>query len=368
MSDAGIQKLVALAADESQQSREALSDELIDLCLTPNHTLKPEEKEIAGHILIRLTRSFEVEVRGRLAVRLAHSQLAPKELIQALMLDEILVASPVIMHSPLLDEQDLIVIINGKTREHRMRTAMRSGITAAVTTVLVNTGEPDVLVALAKNQSAEIAETAMAYMVAESKSLKELRGPLVERADLPEKLAQKMLSFVSAALKKEILSRFEIDPASIDGALGDFQTPPYEAPAAAGTNNKAQALIAKMHASGELSVTRVIAFLREKRLNLFLEGMAALTGLETNTVANLSFESEGQGLAVLCRAIGADRSQFATAMLLLERGRTGKAVPAARLQTICSLFDTLTGERATATLDHWRGKLSAGNIQSRKAV
>lgn len=354
-----IETLVALAADKSPLARAALSERMAELCLAPKRSLTPEEKEIAGHILIKLTREIECDVRAHLAERLAASPDAPKELIRALAMDEISVAAPVIAQSPLLDEQDLIAIISGKTREHRMRVAMRSGITAAVTNVLVQSNEPDVLQAMVENLSAEITEAVMQYLVAESKSLENLRAPLVCRADLPQGLAQKMLAFVSGALQQQILTRFTIDQAAIEAALSDVGTAPVINKAVEGLDSKTRALIRKMQEGGKLSVLQVISFLREKRISLFLEGVAALSDLEAGTVANLTDAGEGQGLAVLARAIGADRSQFATMALLLERGRTGKPVPSARLQAICRLFDSITAHDAVATVADWRAKVVA---------
>lgn len=351
-----LENLIVLATDTSPEARASLSDHIAGLCLATSRDLTPEEKEIAGHILIRISREVESDVRAHLARKLSTSPNAPKDLILALAMDQIEVAAPVIAHSPLLDEQDLISIVTGKTREHRLRIAMRSGITAAVSNVLVKSNEPDVLEGLVKNNSAEISEAAMQYLVAESKSLENLRGPLIGRADLPDALAQKMLEFVSASLKQQILSNYTIDQDAIDAALSDIKSAPAEKTQSEGINSKARALIAKMHANGELTVNQTIAFLREKRLGLFLEGMAALSGLDANAVTNLAYEGEGQGMAVISRAIGADRSQFATIILLLERGRTGKAVPAARLTAVCRLFDTLPVDRAIATIADWRSK------------
>lgn len=356
MDNPQIENLIVLAADTSPLARQRLSDHIAGLCLTSACDLTPEEKEIAGHILIRISREFENDVRAHLARKLAASHNAPKELILALALDEVSVAAPVIAHSPLLGEQDLISIVTGKTREHRLRVAMRSGITAAVSNVLVQSAEPDVLEGLVNNRSAAISEAAMQYLVAESKSLENLRGPLIGRADLPDALAQKMLSFVSISLKQQILSKFAIDQDAVDAALRDIDSAPAIAAPSEGVNSKARALIASMHAGGELNVNQAIGFLREKRLGLFLEAMAALSGLDTRAVSNLAYEGEGQGIAVICRAIAMDRSQFATIILLLERSRTGKAVPAARLQAICRLFDSMPVDRAVATLADWRGR------------
>lgn len=358
MEQSSLTDLIELARDPDPAARQALSQRITDICLQAPRQLNPEEKEVAGHILIRLSREFETQMRADLARQLAASPRAPKLLIQALAADEISVSAPVIAHSPLLDERDLVEIVMHKTHAHRMSVAMRSGITAAVSNALVQSEEADVLQALVTNQSAEISGAAMDYLVTESKQRANLQEPLIARADLPPMLAQKMFAFVSDALRKEIQGKYDIDPEILDAALRGAQPVQLASPpdTVHSMDIKAASLVAKMRASGELSLNRVIGFLREKRLNLFLEGLAALCELDTRTVSSLSFEGEGQGMAVVCRAIGADRSQFATITLLLERARTGKAVPAARLQAVCQLFDTMPAERASGVIEQWRAR------------
>lgn len=356
MEQSSLNDLIELARDPDPAARQALSQRITDICLQAPRPLNPQEKEVAGHILIRLSREFETQMRANLAHQLAASPRAPKLLVQALAADEISVSTPIISQSPLLDERDLMEIVMNKTHEHRLCVAMRSGITAAVSNALVQSDEPDVLLALASNSSAEIAGAAMEYLVSESKRQKNLQEPLIARDDLPPALVQKMYVFVSEALRTEIQGKYEIDPEILEAALRNARPAQSPTPKVSGqaVNNKAGMLIAKMHTSGELSLNRVIGFLREKRLNLFLEGLAVLCELDSRTITSLAFEGEGQGMAVACRAIGADRSQFATITLLLERARTGKAVPAARLQAVCQLFDTMTPDRATSVIEQWR--------------
>lgn len=354
--------LIALASDPDPAARQELSRHVTDICLNGERQLSMQEKEVAGHILVRLTREFETQLKVTLATRFAASPDAPKLLIQALALDEVEVSAPIIQQSPLLDERDLVEIILNKTHEHRLNVAMRSGITSAVSAALVQTEEPDVLKALVNNPSAEIAGAALEYLVAESQQQKDLQGPLIARSDLPPAMVQKMFTFVSNALKEEIQSRFNVDTDALDAALKSVQSEQMAGDASAAgqnTDSKAAALISKMRTTGELSLNRVISFLREKRLSLFLEGLAALSQLDARAVAGLAFEGEGQGMAVVCRAVGADRSQFATIILLLERARTGKAVPAARLQAVCQLFDTMPAERAASVVEQWRARVKA---------
>ena len=358
MRDNVIEELIVLANDRSPKARLELSDRIVTLCLGSNYQLNAEEKDLAGNILIRLLNEFEVQVRGQLAMRLASTDQAPKRLILALANDEIKVAAPVIAQSPLLDEQDLIAIVRNKSIEHRLHIAARPSISAGVSDALIEAHEPEVLETLVNNQTAEIALAAMEYVVEESKTRINLREKLIARTDLPQQLAQKMLGFVSAELKQQILGKFDVDPEMIDGALRKVQAAHIAANTAQGeTGAKAMALIQKLHANGELNIARVIAFLREKHSALFFAGMALLARLDMNSLMHFANEADGKGVAVICKAVGADRSQFVSVYLLLQQANNGQAVAASQLNAITRLFDALSEPQAQAVLEHWRVKL-----------
>lgn len=361
MRDAVIEELIGLANDNSERARRELSDRIVTLCLGADYQLNAEEKELAGSILIRLLNEFEVQVRAQLALRLAATDQAPKRLVLALANDEITVAAPVIAHSPLLEEQDLIAIVKNKSMLHRLQIAARPSIAAAVSDALIEAREPEVIETLVNNKTADIALAAMEYVVEQSQSQASLREPLIARADLPPQLAQKMLHFVSDALKAQILEKFDLDAEIIDQALRKVRETHsgVRNQQAGDATSKAVALIRKLHANGELNVARVITFLREKHPALFFAGMAVLARLDLQSLTHFAYESDGKGMAVICRAVGGDRAQFISVVMLLQQARTGQPVPASHLQAIGRLFDALNQAQAQAILEHWRKTLRA---------
>ncbi len=350
-----IENLIELAKDKSPEARRALSMGIVNICHGTGVQLGQQDKEIAGQIILRLIKEFESELRAQISARLAASQHAPKAVIRALAEDEISVAGPVIAKSPLLNDSDLIAIINSKSREYRLLIAARPKISASVSDALIQPGEPEVLETLLNNQSAEISTAAMEYAVEESRSRVSLQGALVTRADLPPHLAQKLVSFVSGELRRMLAVKFPHDTEILDQAVRDasaaLNTP---ADMVQAITEKATALIERLQANGELNSTRVISFLREKRMPLFFAGMAALTRVNVQNLVHLAFESEAQGIAVICRAAGVDRGQFVSVILLLEQARTGRAMSPAQLQSFTRQFDALSEARALEVLDDWR--------------
>lgn len=364
-----IERLIALAKDKRPAARRALSLGIVELCHGAGLDLDPRDKEIAGQIVIRLISEFEADLRSQIASRLAASSQPPKALILALAEDEIIVANAVIMQSPLLDDDDLITIINTRSREHRLLIAARPHISAEVGDALLKPGEPEVLAALINNQTAAISQAAMEYAVEESRSRFNLQGPLISRADLPPRLAIQMAAFVSAELKRKLAEKFPNEQEIISQVVEEIGANTAATPAGPeqGLGAKAAALIERLRANGELNITRVISFLREKRLPLFFAGMAALAKLNVQSLVHFAFEGESQGLAIICRAVGADRSQFVAVVLLLALARNGRATSPKKLQELCHLFDSISEKRALEVVEDWRkglddpgGKLAAG--------
>ena len=351
-----IEDLIELAKDKSPEAHRALSMGIVNICHGAGVRLELQDKEIAGQIIIRLIKEFETELRVQIAARLAASQHAPKAVIRALAEDEINVAASVIAKSPLLDDSDLIAIINNKSREHRLLIAARSKISTSVGDALIQPGEPEVLETLLNNQSADISSAAMEYAVEESRMRINLQGLLVTRADLPPHLAKKLVSFVSDELRRRLLEKFPHDTEILDQAVQNARAAALNTPAGMvqGITQKATALIERLQANGELNITRVISFLREKRLPLFFAGMAALTRVNVQSLVHFAFDSESQGVAVICRAAGVDRGQFVSVILLLEQARNGRAISPAQLQSFTRQYDALSEARALAALDTWR--------------
>lgn len=353
-----IERLIEIAKDKRPAARRALYLGIIELCNVQGEQMNPQDREVAGQIITRLVAEFEIELRAQILAKLAASRHAPKALVLALAEDDVMVAAPVLAQSPLLDDSDLLNIILHKTREYRLLVAARPHISAEIGDALLKPGEPEVLEALLNNQTAEISEAAMEYAVEESRSRIKLQHLVVARADLPPLLAAKMVLFVSNELKRQLVARFPHDQQILGEAMQEIGQNRKALPNAPeqGVAAKAATLIDRLQMNGELNITRVISFLREKRLPLFFAGMAALTKLNTQSLIHFAFESDA-GLAVICRAAGADRGQFVTVALLLEQARRGASPQAQKLQTICRLFDTLSEQRALEVIKDWRAGL-----------
>src|ERR1700722_12533702 len=98
--------------------------------------LNSRERELMREILRRRPRDVEMAIRIALAQRLADDANAPHDLILLLVDDSIEVARPLILHSPLLTENDALALIAGASLPHIEAVAGRPHIGLPVTEAL----------------------------------------------------------------------------------------------------------------------------------------------------------------------------------------------------------------------------------------
>ena len=132
-----IANLLELARDRSRTGRAILVDAVGDLITAPESAFSERETALMNDILQKLVQEVETSVRQALAERLANSGQAPRDLIVQLANDEIEVARPVLLNSPLLDEPTLIEIVRNRSREHQLAIALRSSIGEPVSDALI---------------------------------------------------------------------------------------------------------------------------------------------------------------------------------------------------------------------------------------
>lgn len=126
----------------------------------------------------------------------------------------VMVCGPVIRCSPMLTQEDLIVLIaTAPPSSTAMAVAGRPNIGADVSDAIVETSDPVVIRTLLGNNTALIRDATLDALAAQSEEQTDWQEPLVRRPRLPVR-AQHMLSeFVSAQLLDTLAARSDLDPA-----------------------------------------------------------------------------------------------------------------------------------------------------------
>lgn len=326
----------------------ALFRSMGDLLLGPNADLSDRERAEASGILERLLVEVEADVRASLSERLATRDDIPHSLVVALASDEIKVAQPVLLKSPLLDDADLIEIVRMRSREHRIAVATRPDITESVCDALVDSGEELVVEALIKNSESHLSRRAIEFLVGESQRVDRFREPLVRRADLPKDLAQKMYAWVAESLRAEIADRFAVDPVALNAAIAATVIP--DQPNAL---DLAVKLARSARSQGLLNERYVLQNLRAGHMTVASAGIAELAGIAPDLARRCLLDPTGEGVAMCCRAANIGRAGAAILLALTAKAHDRPAAGRLGNNELVALYDRVSVPQAQAALRFW---------------
>jgi uncharacterized protein (DUF2336 family) len=316
--------------------------------------------ELFDGVLSRLAREMEEEVRAELSGRFAEAERAPGGLIRKLASDSIAVAAPILVHSAALSEADLLEVVKTRGQEHLRLVSSRSGLSEAVSDVIVDRGDDTTLGTLLRNQDAPLSRRAAETVVERAAQNPELHQAVVDKQSLPVDLLNEMYFVVEAKLREQILAKnAEVDPAALEAALDagrkriaarDGVLPPDYA--------EAEAHIGQLKAKGAITPTMLAAFLRNGERTRFIMALCQLADVDFHVCDRIISRKDLDALALICKAANFERALFLTfTILILEKGEgMGKAEDYGRR------YVELPRDVALRTLRFWRMRRASGQI------
>lgn len=350
-----VRMLVDLARDKSSQGRASLVTAIGDLMEDSGRILTLQEKALMNDILKKLIQDVARPIRKALAEKLSQSHNAPHEVVALLANDEFDIASPVLLKSDLLSDEDLVEIVHHRTLSHRLAVAMRHTVSPQVSDALVGTNSVDVIKALLENHGALITEATMAYLVQQSESVDEFQEPLLRRRDLPADLSQKMYVWVSAALRQYIVENYPVDKTELDLSVAKVAEDVSSSEDVRRGDDAAMALAEQLSRRNELTADMLVKTLRRGEIALFEAMLAQMLSLRPQVARKLIYEDGGEGLVIGCRACNINRTDFTALFLMLQRARPNElANNPYQLSRSMEMFDRLKPDTARKVVERWK--------------
>ncbi|MEI8394467.1 MAG: DUF2336 domain-containing protein [Rhodospirillaceae bacterium] len=163
-------------------------------------------------ILETLARDQATAIRRILAEELQSVATAPANVINLLARDvELSVCGPVLRHSPILTDEDLIEIIFGNAPDGALSAiAVRAGVGSAVADAIAGSDDPSAITLLLGNPSAQIREETLDRIIDRAPQNEPWHGPLVRRPKLPPRAAARLATFVAGALCQVLSNRTDL--------------------------------------------------------------------------------------------------------------------------------------------------------------
>ena len=318
MSQARFAKLIDLARTTDSGLRRELLREVTDLFFETSNTRTARESSLFDDVLKLVAAEMQDSVLAELSHLFADAADAPVGLMRDLANHSFEIAGPVLKRSRALDEQTLLQIVNYQSQQHIAAVAQRPNVSENVSDAIVKFGDDTALDHLIRNDGAKISRASMETAVDRARNNSMLHEGVVKRSDLPLDLLNEMYFVVGNTLRDQIMKRnASVDPATLDAALSKARAKMSQGvPDMTAEAKNAISYITSKKNSGELNARLLVSLYREAKQAHFLYGLAEITGLDPDTVADLIERRDIDGLAMICRAAGIERPLFVTLAVL----------------------------------------------------
>src|SRR5271170_656682 len=211
----------ALAAGNIGRRAQILT-RLTDLFVGGAARFSDDQVAVFDDVMARLIITIEAEARAELSHRLASIANAPSNVIKMLAFDEnIEVARPLLILSEQLSDRDLLANVSAKSQQHLHAIAQRKSLSEAVTDLLVERGDRDVVHSVVKNSGARFSDAGFRAMVRRSTSDDALATDVGRRSDIPRPHFLLLLERASNAVRVRLAAENPQASTAIEGVVAE---------------------------------------------------------------------------------------------------------------------------------------------------
>jgi uncharacterized protein (DUF2336 family) len=253
----------------------------------------------------------------------ARSSEAPAAIVQALSLDQPSVALPILEHSPLLIDADLVDIVATGNCEMQCAIARRLKLPASVCAAIAEVGTAAAALELIENAYAELAPFSWDRIVERHGHLAAIRESMLVLEDLPAATRAALVAKLSETLAQFVVARNWLSADRAGRVTSEARDRSTINIAARSRGEDISGLVRHLRATGELTAGLILRALLSGNLELFDSALAELSGLPKTRVSALLHDRGGASLRALLQRAGLPESTFAAFHVALESCHEG---------------------------------------------
>ena len=266
--------------------------------------LSADDRAAAEGAMIMLLDDSSPLVRRALAEAFASAEEAPRVVIDALAADQVDVALPILRHSPLLLDEDLVDLIATGQTEVQVAIANREPVERGLAAAIAEVGGAEACLALLENCNADIATFSLERMIERFGHLAPIRENLLVRDDLSMAMRQALLSKLSQTLAGFVAARQWMGLEHAEYATKEACEKATVALAADTPYEEVGALIQHLRQSSQLTAGMLLRALLSGNVVLFEEALAELSGMPIDRVSGYIHDRNISGFRALYRKAG----------------------------------------------------------------
>ncbi len=280
--------------------------------------LSEDDRAAAEGALLMMLDDTSPLVRQAMAEVFSRSAEAPAAIVQALSLDQPSVALPVLEHSPLLIDADLVDIVATGNGEMQCAIARRIKLPASVCAAIAEVGSAAAALELIENAYAELAPFSWDRIVERHGHLAAIRESMLVLEDLPAATRAALVAKLSDMLAQFVVARNWLSPERAGRITTEARDRSTLNIAARSRGDDMRGLVAHLRATSQLNAGLILRALLSGNLELFDAALAELSDLPQARVSALLHDRGTAGLQALLRRAGLPESTFAAFRVALE--------------------------------------------------
>ena len=355
-----LEELQDWARDPSKEKWRNLIGALTDLLVDNLEADAGMHGDAYAEIVCRLLDDVATEVRKELSVRVAPIDHFPGQVVKRLASDEEAeVATPMLEHSPVLTETDLIDIVEMMLPDHNRAISRRKILNEKLTDALAKRGDIETVRTMAANPGAKFSPKTYRLVAEKAKTDIGLQESLVERDDLTHIISLQITPFLSEELKARLKA---LDAKPEGGSLLDSLTE-----ISSEVENKAKqrkeraaiySLIEQVRAGTANASTEALKLTDRPDATALTHFLAGIAQLSDSAVEDALANPEGKPLAIMLRGLGLSKEAAAAVGKVRARQLD---LPEAELDKWTESFSGVNGREAERFLQMLRDKENASS-------
>ena len=280
--------------------------------------LTEDDRAAAEGALLMMLDDASPLVRQAMAEVFARSAEAPAAIVQALSLDQPSIALPILEHSPLLIDADLVDIVATGNCEMQCAIARRVKLPASVCAAIAEVGTPAAALELIENAHAELAPFSWDRVVERHGHLAAIRESMLVLDDLPAATRAALVAKLSDTLAQFVLARNWMSADRVVRIASEARDRSTMNIAARSRGHDMRDLVRHLRATGQLTAGLILRALLSGNLELFDHALSELSDLPQARVSALLHERGGASLRALLIRAGLPEATFAAFKVALE--------------------------------------------------
>jgi uncharacterized protein (DUF2336 family) len=275
LTDQDIRTLVK-GANEDERAAAAYK-----ICRNIDHApLSDADRTYAEEILSMMAADAAVSVRRALAVALQNSPKLPRKLALKLANDIEAIALPLLQHSPVLSDADLVEIIRAAPPGKQVAIAARHYLSPAVTGAISVFGHPDAVETALANDNAQFDPQALSTVLQRMGDRPSITETMAHRRTLPINIVERLIAVVTGEVFDYLVNHHEVPPQlAIDLASGARERATLDLVEQAGLQSDIPRFARQMTLQGRLTPSFIMRALCLGHMEFVEHAMAELSAL-----------------------------------------------------------------------------------------